>query len=112
MGAPVAGRISDYIVVHYRASRGGIWYPEDRLRVSLIGAGILVPLSILFSGLLTQYAPLMEEEWGIRRQWGLAANLVCLFFNGVGVDFVMSPSGAYAVDILRDRSVESTAATK
>jgi hypothetical protein len=54
----------------------------------------------------------MEEKWGIKREWGLAANLVCLFFNGLGVDFVLSPSAAYAVDILRDRSAESMAANK
>jgi hypothetical protein len=54
----------------------------------------------------------MEEKWGIKREWGLIANLVCLFFNGLGVDFVLSPSAAYAVDILRDRSAESMAANK
>ena len=76
VGAPIAGKISDYLVVKYRAQRGGVWYPEDRLRGTLIGAGVLVPLSILFSGLLTQFVP---------GKWGLIANMVCLFVNGLGV---------------------------
>jgi hypothetical protein len=64
------------MVVKYRAKRGGIWYPEDRLRGTLFGAGILVPLSVLFSGLLTQFVP---------GRISLALNLFCLFLNGFGV---------------------------
>lgn len=101
IGAPLAGRISDYIIVKYRANRGGIWYPEDRLRTTLIGAGVLVPLSVLFSGLLTQFVP---------GRWSLIGNMFCLFTNGLGVDIVLSPSAAYAIDIMHSRSAESMAA--
>lgn len=59
----------------YRAKRGGVWYPEDRLRGTLVGA-LLCPLSVLGSGLLTQYVP---------GKVGLTLNLICLFFNGLGV---------------------------
>ncbi|KAJ7601051.1 major facilitator superfamily domain-containing protein [Mycena floridula] len=101
IGAPLAGRLSDYIVVTYRAKRGGIWYPEDRLRATLIGAGVFVPLSVLCSGLLTQFMP---------TRLGLILNLICLFMNGLGVDIVLSPSAAYGVDIFHSRSAESMAA--
>ena len=77
VGAPLAGRLSDRIVVYYRKKRGGEWYPEDRLRATLLGA-LIVPLSVLASGLLTEYVP---------GTLGLTLNLVCLFMNGFGVIF-------------------------
>ncbi|EAU80827.1 hypothetical protein CC1G_04937 [Coprinopsis cinerea okayama7 len=52
LGAPIAGRISDHLVVKWRSKRG-MWYPEDRLRAALPGALFLVPLSVLFAGFLT-----------------------------------------------------------
>lgn len=76
VGGPIAGRISDHIIVKWRKARGGVWYPEDRLRGTLVGAGVFVPLSILFSGLLTQFVP---------GTLGLTLNLLCLFINGLGV---------------------------
>ncbi|KAF8804007.1 MFS general substrate transporter [Phlegmacium glaucopus] len=101
IGAPLAGRLSDRIVVYYRKKRGGEWYPEDRLRATLPGALILVPLSVLISGLLTEYVP---------GTLGLVLNLICLFINGVGVDIVLSPSAAYLVDLVHSRSAEAMAA--
>ncbi|KAF8812965.1 MFS general substrate transporter, partial [Phlegmacium glaucopus] len=101
IGAPLAGRLSDRIVVYYRKKRGGEWYPEDRLRATLPGALILVPLSVLISGLLTEYVP---------GTLGLVLNLICLFINGVGVDIVLSPSAAYFVDLVHSRSAEAMAA--
>ncbi|KAF9043989.1 major facilitator superfamily domain-containing protein [Panaeolus papilionaceus] len=101
IGAPLAGRYSDYVVIKYRKARGGKWYPEDRLRGTLIGGFVLVPLSVLFSGLTTRYIP---------GKLGLVLNLICLFFNGLGVDFVLSPSAAYFVDLLQNRSAEAMAA--
>ena len=77
VGAPLAGHISDRIIVHYRKKRG-IWYPEDRLRVTLPSALTLVPLAVLISGLLTEYVP---------GTLGLTLNLLCLFISGLGVIF-------------------------
>ncbi|KAF8880847.1 major facilitator superfamily domain-containing protein [Infundibulicybe gibba] len=101
IGAPLAGRISDKIVVKWRQRRGGVWYPEDRLRVTLVGAAFLVPFSILFSGLLSQF---------IGGKTSLILNLICLFINGVGVDMVLSASAAYTVDVMHSRSAEAMAA--
>ncbi|KAJ2913768.1 hypothetical protein MD484_g6654, partial [Candolleomyces efflorescens] len=102
IAAPLAGRISDLIVVRYRANRGGVWYPEDRIRGTLIGALIIVPVSIIGSGVVTTY---IED-----RSLGLTLNLVCLFFNGFGVDVVLSPCAAYIVDVMHSRSAEIMAA--
>lgn len=86
-----------------RKARGGAWCPEDRLRITYIGTLFLVPLSILFSGLITRY---------VDGRLGLILNLICLFANGLGVDFVLSPSAAYIVDLLHNRSAEAMAANK
>jgi len=63
------------MVENRKEKRNGIWVPEDRLRVILIG-GLFVPLSVGLSGLVTTY---------IAGPLGLVLNLLCLFMNGVGV---------------------------
>ncbi|GBE82904.1 MFS general substrate transporter [Sparassis crispa] len=103
MGAPIAGRISDKIVVKWRTRRGGRWVPEDRLRATVLPALVLVPCSILFSGLTTRF---------VAGRVGIALNLVCLFMNGIGVDLVLSPLAAYMVDVMHSRSAELIAAHK
>lgn len=121
VGAPLAGRISDRIIVKWKTRRG-VWVPEDRLRGTLVGAFFFVPLSVLLSGLVTTYVD------GVP---GLVANLMLLFMNGLGVslvhgvhadsransllfqvDLVLSPSASYTVDILHNRSAEGMAANR
>jgi MFS family permease len=101
IGAPIAGRQSDIVVKRWREKRKGVWYPEDRLRATWIGGLFMVPLSIGASGLITTY---------VEGPIGLALNLLCLFTNGMGVDFVMNPIGSYNVDVVHSRSAEVTAA--
>ncbi|KAJ3478564.1 hypothetical protein NLI96_g9669 [Meripilus lineatus] len=101
IGAYVAGVLSDRKVVEWRERRGGVWVPEDRLRVTLVGALFWIPLSVLFSGLITD---------NVRGTIGIVLNLICLFVNGVGLDFVLSPSASYNVDVLHSHSAEVTAA--
>jgi uncharacterized membrane protein len=106
------------MVENRKEKRNGIWVPEDRLRVILIG-GLFVPLSVGLSGLVTTY---------IAGPLGLVLNLLCLFMNGVGVshtliksflrqdllftqvDFVLTPIGSYNVDVVQSRSAEVIAA--
>ncbi|KAH7924084.1 MFS general substrate transporter [Leucogyrophana mollusca] len=102
LGAPLAGRLSDVVVKRWRKKRKGEWVPEDRLRATFIGGLILVPLSVASSGLITTF---------VDGPVGLGLNLLCLFTNGLGVDFVLSPSWAYGVDLLHSRSAEFVAAT-
>ncbi|TCD63475.1 hypothetical protein EIP91_005357 [Steccherinum ochraceum] len=101
IGASLAGKLSDITVKKCRARRGGIWYPEDRLKITVLGGCIFVPMSMLCLGFFTQY---------VEGRVGIVLNLVCLFMNGLGVDFVLSPSAAYMVDILHSRSAEVAAA--
>ncbi|KAJ7496990.1 MFS general substrate transporter [Mycena latifolia] len=102
IGAPLAGMLSDRIVIKWRKRRGGIWVPEDRLRATLFGGATFVPLSVVLCGLITHF---------IEGPLGLFLNLVCFFFNGLGVDLVLSPSSAYAVDVMHSRSAEMMAAS-
>ncbi|KAJ7874836.1 MFS general substrate transporter [Mycena olivaceomarginata] len=102
IGAPLAGMLSDRAVIKWRKRRGGVWVPEDRLRATLLGAATFVPLSIVFCGLITHFIP---------GPLGLALNLFCFFFNGLGVDLVLSPSSAYNVDVMHSQSSQMLAAS-
>ncbi|KAJ8488170.1 hypothetical protein ONZ45_g14060 [Pleurotus djamor] len=102
LGAPLAGYISDQKVIQWRAKRNGVWYPEDRLRATLFGAGFCVPVSLLMVGAAVQ--------WIDDPTLGIGTCLVALFINGIGVDLVLSPMAAYFVDILHSRSAEGMAA--
>ncbi|KAG5651695.1 hypothetical protein H0H81_007754, partial [Sphagnurus paluster] len=75
IGAPLSGRLSDKIIIQWRARRGGVWCPEDRLRAAMFPAIVLVPLTMIASGLLIEFVP---------GRLGLVLNLVCLFLNGMG----------------------------
>jgi MFS family permease len=103
IGAPLAGRLSDRAIVRGRAKRQGVWVPEDRLRAALVSAGLLAPLSIILSGLITRYVP---------RHVGLGLNIVVLFINGLAVDMTLTPSAAYCIDVLQSHSAEVTSSTK
>ena len=117
VGAPLSGAISDRLVIKYRKQRGR-WVPEDRLRATIPGALVMVPVSMVLCGLTTHF---------VEGHLGLGLNCIWLFMNGLGVrsspnqttpvlnnvpqvDFVLCPSFAYNVDILHDRSAEVTAA--
>ncbi|EIN08118.1 MFS general substrate transporter [Punctularia strigosozonata HHB-11173 SS5] len=101
IGAPLSGHISDQIIKRWRKRRGGEWVPEDRLRAAVFGAMVLVPGSILSSGLIMAYVD------GIP---GIVLNLVMLFANGIGVDLVLTPCASYMVDVVHSRSAEIMAA--
>ncbi|KAJ7244204.1 MFS general substrate transporter [Mycena haematopus] len=102
IGAPLAGMISDRVVIKWRKRRGGEWVPEDRLRATLFGAATLVPLSIVLCGVITHFVP---------GPLGLSLNLFCFFLNGLGVDLVLSPSSAYSVDVMHSQSSQMLAAS-
>ncbi|KAI0341463.1 MFS general substrate transporter [Trametopsis cervina] len=101
IGSTGAGRYSDRLIVSLRKSRGGVWIPEDRLRATLFGGIVLTPLSILVSGIATQF---MEGRVS------MIINFVCLVANGLGVSIVFNPANAYLVDILHHQSAQVTSA--
>ncbi|KAI0294293.1 MFS general substrate transporter [Multifurca ochricompacta] len=102
LGAPLAGRLSDRTLVGWREKRNGRRVPEDRLRAALPGALILVPVSVLLSGVFTRY---------VEGTTGLLLNMACLFVSGIGADVVLTPIAAYNLDILHRRSAEAYAVT-
>ncbi|KAF7318780.1 hypothetical protein HMN09_00390300 [Mycena chlorophos] len=101
IGAPLAGRLSDHILVRRREEHG-TFMPEDRLRACAPGGLFLVPLSMLFCGLTVHFVP---------GPVGLALALVFFFTNGLGVVAMQGPASAYLIDILRSRSAEVMAVT-
>jgi len=103
IGAPLGGRLSDQIVAKRKERRGGVWYPEDRLRVSLWPAGLFVPLSFLLYAFVLEYVP---------GYVGLTICLFCLFVNGVGGNIVIGPASAYLIDIMDERGAEALAASQ
>lgn len=70
------GPVSDHMVISWREKRGGVWYPEDRLRAALLPILVVIPGSILVLGLADRY---------IDGTPGLVITLMCLFANGMGV---------------------------
>jgi len=68
-GAYISGYISDIFIVSYRAARGGVWYPEDRLRVTLLGAGLFAPLSMIGVAIGVQWASGLVRFPLTRRNW-------------------------------------------
>lgn len=76
VGAPIVGRISDRAVVKWREKRGGVWYPEDRLRAGLLPLALYAPIPLILFGLANKY---------VDGTPGLVICLICLFANGVGV---------------------------
>ena len=76
VGSTSAGRLSDYMVISWRKRRG-FWCPEDRLRATTFGGVVLAPMSIIGSGIVTQFC---DATTGM-----MVLNFFCLFLNGVGV---------------------------
>ncbi|KAF8884394.1 major facilitator superfamily domain-containing protein [Infundibulicybe gibba] len=101
VGALLAGRASDKIIIKRKQHQDGVWYPEDRLRASLSKAMFSVPPLVLILGLTSQFPG---------RKGGIILILLCLFVNGVGIGIIRGPSVTYAVDVVHSRSAEAVAA--
>ena len=76
VGSAIVGRVSDLTVIKWRRKRKGVWYPEDRLRATVIPFAVLVPLSLLGFRLVNKF---------VDGNVGVMLSLVCLFFIGGGV---------------------------
>ncbi|KAF4618476.1 hypothetical protein D9613_010062 [Agrocybe pediades] len=100
-GAAIVGRISDRTVISWRKKRGDVWYPEDRLRAALLPFALIIPSTLVLFGSANQF---------IDEKLGLCICLICLYFNGIGVEMAFGPCAAYLVDVMHSRSAEALAA--
>jgi len=101
VGSAIVGRVSDLTVIKWRRKRKGVWYPEDRLRAAVIPFAVLVPLSLLGFGLVNKF---------VDGNLGIMLSLVCLFFDGAGVNMTFAVCAAYLVDVMQSQSSEILAA--
>lgn len=72
----VTGRYADWTLKYWLKRRQGVYIPEDRLRATLVGAGGILPGSVLALG------------WVLDRvegKVGLGLTVVLLFLDGVGL---------------------------
>lgn len=74
--ARVTGRYADWTLARWLKRRHGVYVAEDRLRATLIGAGGILPASVLTLGWI------LDRVGG---KAGLGLTVVLLFFNGVGL---------------------------
>ncbi|KAM0790479.1 hypothetical protein ACM66B_003355 [Microbotryomycetes sp. NB124-2] len=100
VASPFSGRYADWMLKHYLKKRNGVYVPEDRLRATLIGGGILLPASVLVLGWI------LDRVDG---KAGLALTVVLLFIDGAGLMFVLTPANTYIVDVSGVRSSEAIA---
>ncbi|KAF9481301.1 MFS general substrate transporter [Pholiota conissans] len=101
LGAPLVGRISDRTVVRWREKRGGVWYPEDRLRAGLLPFALYGPIPLVMFGVVNKY---------VDGTPGLVLCLICLFAHGLGIEMAFGPCAAYLIDVMHSRSAESLGA--
>jgi len=102
VGVIIVGRVSDHIVIKWRRKRKGVWYPEDRLRATIVPLAVVVPISLLGFGLVNKF---------VDGNLGLVLSLLLLFVNGGGVDITHAICAVYLVDVIQSRSSEVLAAT-
>lgn len=90
-GSFLGGRLSDWAVrrgikVH------GVRIPEDRLYVSFIPLGFIMPVSVLIYGWSLEY-----------EKGGYALPIISLFFNGFGQSCVFPSVNTYTVDSMASK---------
>ncbi|GAA6050843.1 hypothetical protein JCM3770_005734 [Rhodotorula araucariae] len=94
------GLYADWTLRRWLTRRGGHYYPEDRLRASLIGGAVVLPCSVLALGWV------LDKGSG---KAGLAGAVVLLVINGIGLMCVLTPANTYVTDLLGPRSPEGIA---
>jgi len=95
--AQIAGKYADYTLKRWKAKRKGVYIAEDRLRAAIEGGCFVLPLCIIALGWT------VEKASG---KGGIAACVLLLFFDGVGLMFVLTPTNTYCVDVMQHRSAE------
>jgi hypothetical protein len=79
IGSQIGGRQADSTIKRWIKKRSNVFVPEDRLRATFLGAALIMPLSVLGFGLVTQF-------W--KGVGGLVVVLILWFTFGLGVRFL------------------------
>ncbi|SCV68223.1 BQ2448_344 [Microbotryum intermedium] len=91
------GRMADHTLKVWLKKRNGIYVPEDRLRATLLGGGLVLPCAVLALGWVIDLGS---------GKVGLIFTVILLFLNGVGLMMVLTAANTYCVDVLQKRSSE------
>ncbi|SCZ90003.1 BZ3500_MvSof-1268-A1-R1_Chr1-3g01717 [Microbotryum saponariae] len=91
------GRMADHTLKVWLKKRKGVYVPEDRLRATLLGGGLVLPCAVLALGWVIDLGS---------GKVGLAFTVILLFVNGVGLMMILTAANTYCVDVLQHRSSE------
>ncbi|KDE08499.1 hypothetical protein MVLG_01279 [Microbotryum lychnidis-dioicae p1A1 Lamole] len=91
------GRMADHTLKKWLKKRKGVYVPEDRLRATLLGGGLVLPCAVLALGWVIDLGS---------GKVGLAFTVILLFLNGVGLMMILTAANTYCVDVLQHRSSE------
>ncbi|KAF3011475.1 hypothetical protein E8E14_005797 [Neopestalotiopsis sp. 37M] len=94
LGAVIGGPWADRTVRKWHARRGER-VPEDRLRSSLLGLGVVIPVAVLV------YGWTIEKEAG-----GIPVPVIAMFLQGLGQMLCFPSINAYCLDVKKDRGAE------
>ncbi|KAF7537926.1 hypothetical protein G7054_g3347 [Neopestalotiopsis clavispora] len=94
LGAVIGGPWADNTVRKWHTQRGER-VPEDRLRSSLLGLGVVIPVAVLV------YGWTIEKEAG-----GIPVPVIAMFLQGLGQMLCFPSINAYCLDVKKDRGAE------
>lgn len=94
LGAVIGGPWADRTVRKWNARRGER-VPEDRLRSSLLGLGVVIPVAVLV------YGWTIEKEVG-----GIPVPVIAMFLQGLGQMLCFPSINAYCLDVKKDQGAE------
>ncbi|RDL37499.1 uncharacterized protein BP5553_04932 [Venustampulla echinocandica] len=98
LGTFFGGRYADYITIKWKAKRGGVRVPEDRLRSALPFMGIVTPACMLIYG------------WSIEARFGgIALPVIMMFCQGVAQLFCFPSLNTYCLDVMQAQAAEVVA---
>ncbi|KAF7353869.1 Major facilitator superfamily transporter protein [Mycena venus] len=97
-GTFMGGRWADHTVKKWIVIRGGVRFPEDRLRSCLPFMGVVIP------GCMLVYGWSIEKEAG-----GIPLPIIVMFLQGVAQLFCFPSLNTYCLDVMQSRSAEVVA---
>ncbi|KAG9239669.1 major facilitator superfamily domain-containing protein [Amylocarpus encephaloides] len=95
LGTFFGGRYADHVTKTWKAKRGGVRVPEDRLRSCLPFMGIVIPTCMLIYG------------WSIEKHFGgVVLPVIMMFCQGVAQLFCFPSVNTYCLDVMQAHGAE------